>query len=98
MALVLLNASAKDAHDQILFHIVSQGPYGSRRDVVGIALLLLEHGTDVNAQDMNHATMSDSASKDGIDIEFCYSITGAKPICRSTIPGSYLSRGLWKLT
>jgi ankyrin repeat protein len=64
------NASAKDAQDQTPFHVVSQGPYGSRGDVVGIARLLLEHGADVNAQDISHATLSDSASEDGAEIEY----------------------------
>jgi hypothetical protein len=57
MVLVLLNANAKDARDPTLFHVVSQGPYGSRGDVVGITQLLLVRGVDLNAQDMNRATL-----------------------------------------
>ncbi len=56
------NANAKNAQGQTPLHLVSQSPYDSKGDGVGVAQLLLEHGADVNAQDKNHATPSDLAS------------------------------------
>lgn len=69
MVLVLLNAganaSAENAQGRTPLHLVSQCPYESRGDGVGVAQLLLEHGTDVNAQDKNYATPFDLASYHG---------------------------------
>jgi cytohesin len=68
MVLVLLkagaNASAKNAQGQTPLHLMSKCLYEAHvaNDVVGVAQLLLDHGSDVNAQDKNHATPSDLAS------------------------------------
>jgi ankyrin len=65
MVLVLLSAGANASTENTLgltpLHLVSQGPYHSEGDSVGITQLLLEHGADVNAQDKNHASPLDLA-------------------------------------
>ncbi|KAI9437528.1 hypothetical protein H4582DRAFT_1955098 [Lactarius indigo] len=65
MVSVLLNAganvNARNTRGQTPVHLVSQGPYYSEDDGVGIARLLLEHGAAGNARDNNHATPSDLA-------------------------------------
>ena len=67
MVEVLLNAGAntraKNAQDQSPFDVIPR-LYGFRRDVRRIERLLLKHGGDVDAQDNNYATSSDSASED----------------------------------
>ena len=55
------NTSAENAQGTPL-HLVSQCPYDSQINVVGAARILLEYGTDVNAQDKKHATPSDLVS------------------------------------
>jgi ankyrin repeat protein len=63
------NASAKNAQGQTPLHLASQCPYQgpdcSQCNGVGVAKLLLEHGTDVDVQDQNHATPLDLASHYG---------------------------------
>jgi ankyrin repeat protein len=63
------NASAKNAQGQTPLHLASQSPYQgpdcSQCNGVGVAKLLLEHGTDVDVQDQNHATPLDLASHYG---------------------------------
>jgi ankyrin repeat protein len=69
MVLVLLNAganaNARNSQGQTALHVVSQCPYHSRSDGVGVARILLEHSADVNAQDKNHATPSDFVAYHG---------------------------------
>jgi ankyrin repeat protein len=73
VVLVLLNAganaSATNAQGQTPLHLASQCPYQgadySQGDGVGVARLLLEHGTDVDVQDKNHATPLDLALQYG---------------------------------
>jgi ankyrin repeat protein len=73
VVLVLLNAganaSATNAQGQTPLHLALQCPYQgadySQGDGVGVARLLLEHGTDVDVQDKNHATPLDLALQYG---------------------------------
>jgi ankyrin repeat protein len=59
------NASVKNDHDLTPLHMVSLGAHFSQNDGVDVALLLLEHGVDVDAQDNDHATPSDLALRQG---------------------------------
>ncbi|KAH8987324.1 ankyrin repeat-containing domain protein [Lactarius akahatsu] len=56
------NPNAKNKWGETPLHIMSRGKYDSQEHGVGIARLLLEHGTDVHAQDENHDTALHSAA------------------------------------
>ena len=46
-----VNANAENTQGQTPLHLVSQYPYHSRADGVGVAQLLLEHGADARQKD-----------------------------------------------
>jgi ankyrin repeat protein len=59
------NPNVEDSHNEVPLHLLSRGKYSSQDDGVSVARLLLEHGADVNAQNIDLRTPLHHASYNG---------------------------------
>ena len=59
--------NVKDDEGETPLHLLSEGFYSNKDDILDLARLLLDHGADVNARDIYHATPLLFASEKNMD-------------------------------